>query len=157
MPKPCDDGCMLDDVYPEDSGVYWCASEEGKCSNAVNITVAGFLFPNAFLLQTDKVTMKAFHSAFSQKLTFYPQPSVHSARESSACTNSHSCMGDEAVVQFKHGDTSSGIKMTLTPKGNSCQLVNVYTIIVQGTFHFSVKVASLGVVVVPIETGLFKW
>lgn len=39
--KPCDGGCVLVDVYPSDSGVYWCESRHGECSNRINITVTG--------------------------------------------------------------------------------------------------------------------
>ncbi|XP_039908243.1 uncharacterized protein LOC120746813 [Simochromis diagramma] len=35
-----DESCILSDVYPSDSGLYWCESEQGKRSNTVNITVA---------------------------------------------------------------------------------------------------------------------
>lgn len=39
--KPCDGGCSLKDVYPSDSGVYWCEYRRRECSNRVNITVTG--------------------------------------------------------------------------------------------------------------------
>ncbi|XP_030608938.1 uncharacterized protein LOC115796698 [Archocentrus centrarchus] len=46
--QPCKGGfgdpnvtsCILSDVYPSDSGLYWCESEQGECSNIANITVA---------------------------------------------------------------------------------------------------------------------
>lgn len=47
--EPCEPGwglsdktsCTIGSTYPLDSGVYWCQSEHGECSNTINITVTG--------------------------------------------------------------------------------------------------------------------
>ncbi len=33
--------CLIDTVYPSDSGVYWCESAAGESRDAVSITVTG--------------------------------------------------------------------------------------------------------------------
>ncbi|XP_071315716.1 low affinity immunoglobulin gamma Fc region receptor II-like isoform X2 [Trachinotus anak] len=34
-----DSTCIIGNIYPSDSGVYWCESEDGEQSNGVNITI----------------------------------------------------------------------------------------------------------------------
>ena len=33
--------CVIDDLYAEDSGAYWCGSAQGTCRHDFNITVTG--------------------------------------------------------------------------------------------------------------------
>ncbi|XP_005460687.1 high affinity immunoglobulin gamma Fc receptor I-like isoform X1 [Oreochromis niloticus] len=70
--------CFISDLYPGDSGVYWCESAAGECFDAVTITVtAGSVIlegPAHPVMEGDTVTLHCRHNAGSSSsftTTFY--------------------------------------------------------------------------------------
>ncbi|XP_039883256.1 low affinity immunoglobulin gamma Fc region receptor II-like isoform X2 [Simochromis diagramma] len=70
--------CKISDLYPTDSGVYWCESATGECFDAINITVtAGSVIlegPAHPVMEGDTVTLHCRHNADSSSnftSTFY--------------------------------------------------------------------------------------
>ncbi|KAM6960420.1 uncharacterized protein LKV04_021991 [Tautogolabrus adspersus] len=69
--------CEITNIYPSDSGVYWCESDSGERSNAVNITITErpviLMIPALAVPEGAAVTLGCKHEANSsiQRFDFY--------------------------------------------------------------------------------------
>ncbi|XP_067378990.1 low affinity immunoglobulin gamma Fc region receptor II-like [Channa argus] len=72
--EPAGSLCIIDYLFPWDSGVYWCESREGSTSNSITITVTG----GAVILQSPVLPVMEGHDVSLHCQTKRP-PSNHSA------------------------------------------------------------------------------
>ncbi|KAL7375409.1 hypothetical protein ABVT39_016879 [Epinephelus coioides] len=112
-PEPCDNGCTLNDVYPSDSGVYWCESEQGECSNTINITVAADVVilesPALPVRKGDEVTLICIHKERYSKnptsnftATFYKNNAFIGTEPDGILTLRAVSMSDKGFYKCKH-------------------------------------------------------
>ncbi|XP_076581577.1 low affinity immunoglobulin gamma Fc region receptor II-b-like [Chaetodon auriga] len=97
--------CHIDDLYPSDTGVYWCESGAGECSNAINITVT----TGSVILKTpvlpvpegEAVTLRCTNRTSSSNLTaeFYKDGLLIGSSSTGNMTIFHVSKSDEGLYK----------------------------------------------------------
>uniref|UniRef100_A0A8C4DRE9 Ig-like domain-containing protein n=1 Tax=Dicentrarchus labrax TaxID=13489 RepID=A0A8C4DRE9_DICLA len=110
-------GCSftIDRAYPEDSGEYWCETNEGETSNRVNITVtAGSVIldsPALPVLEGDNVTLHCRNKTISNLLSdFYKDDLLIESSSTGEMTILNVSKADEGLYKCRlsGGETSPG-------------------------------------------------
>ncbi|XP_026009753.1 Fc receptor-like protein 5 [Astatotilapia calliptera] len=112
-------------VFPLDSGVYWCESREGPISNMVNLTVTGgsviLQSPVLSVMEGDDVTLlcKTKTTPSNLPAAFYKDGSLIRKRPTGHMTIQHVSRSDEGLYKCDisgHGESpSSWITVTEKP------------------------------------------
>ncbi|XP_061566598.1 uncharacterized protein LOC133420787 [Cololabis saira] len=62
---PSQSACVIENVYPFDTGVYWCESTKGECSTSISITVTdGHVIldsPGLPVTEGDRITLLCYY------------------------------------------------------------------------------------------------
>ncbi|XP_035772023.1 low affinity immunoglobulin gamma Fc region receptor II-like, partial [Neolamprologus brichardi] len=102
------------DVFPLDSGVYWCESREGPISNMVNLTVTGgsviLQSPVLPVMEGDDVTLLCKTKTSNLTAAFYKDGSLISNGSSVNMTIQHVSRSDEGLYKCDisgHGESPS--------------------------------------------------
>ncbi|KAF7642555.1 hypothetical protein LDENG_00256010 [Lucifuga dentata] len=142
--------CTIRRAYPSDSGVYWCESRTGECSNAVNVTVSdGSVIlesPGLPVLQGDAVTLRCRPETGSahHTFTFYKdglplgrgsaaEMTIHGVSKSDEglykCASSGGGESAESWMNVRASDPSS----SLPPAASSSSVFRMLCHLVVGT------------------------
>ncbi|XP_039908280.1 low affinity immunoglobulin gamma Fc region receptor II-b-like isoform X1 [Simochromis diagramma] len=98
--------CSISDLYPIDSGVYWCESAAGECFDAVTITVAAgsviLESPAHPVVEGDTVTLHCRHNADSSSnftATFYKNDDIIGSSSTGNLTIHRVSKSDEGLYK----------------------------------------------------------
>uniref|UniRef100_A0A669D7E4 Ig-like domain-containing protein n=1 Tax=Oreochromis niloticus TaxID=8128 RepID=A0A669D7E4_ORENI len=115
--------CIINDIVPMDSGVYWCESREGNVSNMVNLTVTGgsviLQSPVLPVMEGDDVTLlcKTKTTPSNLPAAFYKDGSLIRKQPTGHMTIQHVSRSDEGLYKCDisgHGESpSSWITVTV--------------------------------------------
>ncbi|XP_026179573.1 low affinity immunoglobulin gamma Fc region receptor II-like [Mastacembelus armatus] len=116
--------CNISDLYPFDSGVYWCESREGATSQSINITVSGgaviLQSPVLPVMEGENITLICRTQTSSDlPADFYKHGSLIIDRPTGHVTILHVSKADEGVYSCNirgHGESPPGwISVTEKP------------------------------------------
>ncbi|KAI3375973.1 hypothetical protein L3Q82_016506 [Scortum barcoo] len=97
--------CIIGNAYSPDSGVYWCESEDGERSNAVNITISELTVilesPALPVSEGTSVTLhcKAVMKLSDRKFTFYKDGHVIASSSTGEMTIHSASKSDEGLYK----------------------------------------------------------
>uniref|UniRef100_I3JAZ9 Ig-like domain-containing protein n=1 Tax=Oreochromis niloticus TaxID=8128 RepID=I3JAZ9_ORENI len=104
--------CIIKGVYPSDSGVYWCESDRGECSNTINIRVTtGVILesPAVPLTEGDSVTLNcSYKEKYAKESTsnfstaFYRNGAFIGKRSEGRLMLIHVSKEDEGFYKCEH-------------------------------------------------------
>ncbi|KAK1890554.1 Fc receptor-like protein 5 [Dissostichus eleginoides] len=99
---------VIGDLYTSDSGVYWCESEAGRCSNSVNITVSGgsviLESPSVPVMEGESVTLICRNQTSTLSADFYKDGRLISSSSSGNITIHRVSKSDEGLYKCNISD-----------------------------------------------------
>lgn len=109
------------DIYPSDTGVYWCESEKGECGGVVNITVTGgdviLESPVLPVAEEGSVTLRCIMREFIPEVTcrFYRDDYLAGNNSSGNLTISSVSVSDAGLYTCQcGGDLSAESRLEVT-------------------------------------------